>query len=54
MTGLALRRMLLHWPCHTIEGSAAAYKAMEPFVASGQAKAIGISNFNASAIEALL
>jgi len=46
--------MLLHWPCDTIEGSAAAYKAMEPFLASGQAKAIGISNFNASAIEALL
>ena len=32
----------------------ATYKAMEPLVKSGKAKAIGISNFNASAIEAFL
>ena len=46
--------MLVHWPCGSFADSVATYRALEPFVMSGQARAIGISNFNASAIEALL
>ena len=46
--------MLVHWPCGSFAESVATYKAIEPLVMSGQARAIGISNFNASAIEALL
>jgi 2,5-diketo-D-gluconate reductase A len=46
--------MLLHWPCDDFEDSVATYKAMEPLVKAGKARAIGISNFNASAIEALM
>ena len=43
--------MLLHWPCDTFEETMATYKAMESMVATGTAKAIGISNFNASMVE---
>jgi len=46
--------MLLHWPCDDPDDSVATYKALEPLVASGKARAIGISNFNGSALEALL
>ena len=46
--------MLLHWPCDDFADSVKTYKAMEPLVASGKARAIGVSNFNASLIEALL
>ena len=46
--------LLLHWPCDDFEDSVTAYKAMEPYVKSGKVRAIGISNFNASAITALL
>ena len=35
--------MLIHWPCDDIDDSIATYKAMEPFVASGKIKAIGVS-----------
>ena len=35
--------MLLHWPCDDMDDSVATYKALEPLVASGKAKAIGIS-----------
>ena len=46
--------LLLHWTCDTLEETIEAYKAMQPLVASGKARAIGISNFNASMIDALL
>ena len=46
--------MLLHWPCDTFEETLAAYEAMENMVATGKAKAIGVSNFNASMIEKIV
>ena len=46
--------LLLHWPCAELADTVATYKALEPFVLSGRARAIGISNFNSSAINALL
>ena len=46
--------MLVHWPCDDFEDSVKTYKAMEPYVRSGKIKAIGVSNFNASALEMLL
>ena len=45
--------MLLHWPYDTFEESMSAYRAMEDMVASGTARAIGVSNFNASWLERL-
>ena len=46
--------MLLHWPCHRPEDTLATYRHMERLVAAGKARAIGISNFNATAIDWLL
>lgn len=46
--------LLMHWPCDDFEDTVRTYKALEPFVASGKARAIGVSNMNASAIIALL
>mmetsp|Transcript_37007 Transcript_37007/g.86423 ORF Transcript_37007/g.86423 Transcript_37007/m.86423 type:complete len:283 (-) Transcript_37007:224-1072(-) len=45
--------MLLHWPCDTLEDTVRTYRSLERFQLSGKARAIGISNFNASAIDAL-
>lgn len=46
--------MLLHWPCDDPNDSVQYYKAMEPLIASGRARALGVSNFNASALKMLL
>jgi len=46
--------MLLHWPCQTMEQTVATYKALQPLVSNGKAKAIGVSNFNATFLEAFL
>lgn len=46
--------MLLHWPCDRFEDSVAAYKEVEALAYSGKARAIGVSNFNASALASLL
>ena len=46
--------MLIHWPCDDLASSIRTYKAIEPLVHSGRARAIGISNFNASGILTLL
>ena len=46
--------MLLHWTCDTFAQTVDAYKALQPIVAAGKARAIGISNFNATMIDALL
>ena len=45
--------MLLHWPCATMEETVRTYRALEKFAQAGRARSIGISNFNASAIEGL-
>lgn len=45
--------MLLHWPCDTLEESLNTYRAMERMVEAGTARAIGVSNFNASWLEQL-
>lgn len=53
---LGLKRvdlMLLHWPCETMAETVASYHALEEFALAGKARAIGISNFNASMIDAL-
>ena len=46
--------MLLHWPCDTVEATVNTYRSLEKFALEGKAKAIGISNFNATMIDALL
>ena len=45
--------MLLHWPCERFEDTLKAYRALEAFAQAGKARAIGISNFNSSAIDRL-
>eukprot|EP00929_Paragymnodinium_shiwhaense_P054588 TRINITY_DN27367_c0_g1_i1.p1 TRINITY_DN27367_c0_g1~~TRINITY_DN27367_c0_g1_i1.p1 ORF type:complete len:317 (-),score=50.94 TRINITY_DN27367_c0_g1_i1:63-1013(-) len=45
--------VLLHWPCATMEQTIATYRSLEDFALAGKARAIGISNFNASVIDAL-
>lgn len=46
--------LLLHWPCSRFEGTVAAYQAMEKLQAAGKVRAIGVSNFNASMLDALI
>jgi 2,5-diketo-D-gluconate reductase A len=46
--------VLLHSPCDSWTDTLAAYKALEKLKVGGKARAIGISNFNASLIDALL
>jgi 2,5-diketo-D-gluconate reductase A len=46
--------LLLHWPCGTVEQTVAAYRALEPFVRSGKARSIGVSNMNASFLDAII
>lgn len=46
--------MLVHWACSTMEDTVATYKALQPLLKSGKAKAIGVSNFNATFLEAFL
>lgn len=46
--------LLLHFPCTTLDATAAAYAELEAIHASGKARAIGVSNLNASALAALL
>lgn len=45
--------LLLHWPCNTMDQTVKAYKQLEPLVAAGKARAIGISNFGADAVAAI-
>eukprot|EP01048_Picozoa_sp_COSAG05_P011946 COSAG05_NODE_1163_length_5656_cov_2.387979_6_plen_174_part_00 len=44
----------MHWPCAHMEDSILTYKAMEAAVVSGQVRTLGVSNFNATALEALM
>ena len=46
--------MLLHWPCDTFEETLTTYRVMEDMVAAGTAKAIGISNFNATMVDQIV
>ena len=46
--------ILMHWPCSTHEQTAAVYTALEDALAAGKTRAIGVSNFNASELEALV
>lgn len=45
--------LLLHWPCNDFEGTLFAYRAMEAVLSQGRVRAIGVSNFNASLLDAL-
>eukprot|EP00928_Gymnodinium_smaydae_P055312 TRINITY_DN38898_c0_g1_i1.p1 TRINITY_DN38898_c0_g1~~TRINITY_DN38898_c0_g1_i1.p1 ORF type:complete len:342 (-),score=28.94 TRINITY_DN38898_c0_g1_i1:178-1128(-) len=45
--------VLLHWPCSTLNETIEAYRSLEEFALAGKARAIGISNFNATMIDAL-
>ena len=45
--------MMLHWPCDAMDDTIKTYRALEKFALAGKARTIGISNFNASAIDAL-
>ena len=46
--------LLLHWPCDTWEDTMQTYRAMEAAFTAGKARAIGISNFNASMVARML
>lgn len=46
--------MLLHWPCDTVEETAAHYLQLQGLVAAGKTRAVGISNFNSTLVEALV
>ena len=51
--------MLLHWPCDDMEDTVRTYQAMEALLSMGgvdgkRARAIGVSNFNSSALAAFL
>jgi len=46
--------LLLHWPCDNMDASVHAYEAMEQSYRSGAARAIGVSNFNASSLASFM
>ena len=46
--------LLLHWPCDTLDETLIAYRAMEAAVAAGKARAVGLSNFNASMVDQIV
>ena len=46
--------LLLHWECGQHRDTLATYREMERLVDSGRARAIGVSNFNMTAMERLL
>ena len=45
--------LLVHWPCAELSASLAHYASLEPLVASGHARALGVSNFNSTQLLAL-
>ena len=46
--------ILLHWPCATTEQTVAAYADLETALEQGMTRAIGVSNFNASLLDAMI
>lgn len=45
--------MLMHWPCDDPADTLAVYRTLEALQQSGKARAIGVSNFNSSALKML-
>lgn len=45
--------VIMHWPCDSIEDTLITYNHMEKMVAAGRARAVGVSNFNATMLDAL-
>ena len=45
--------LLLHWPCDDPKETLAVYRSLEAYAAAGKARAIGVSNFNASQLATL-
>lgn len=46
--------LVMHWGCDTFENTVERYMRLEPFVRAGKIRAIGVSNFNASLLEAFV
>ena len=46
--------ILMHWPCDSAEDTLATWRVLERAAFAGQTRAIGVSNFNSSALESLL
>lgn len=44
----------LHWPCDNLKDSVAAYRYLEEFHSAGKARALGVSNFNATMLDAFV
>lgn len=45
--------MLMHWPCENFEDTLFVYQRMEALLKKKKARAIGVSNFNATLLQAL-
>jgi 2,5-diketo-D-gluconate reductase A len=52
--GKPVNLILLHWPCDTLDETVAFYQQLEAALARGDTRAIGVSNFNHSMLEALI
>mmetsp|Transcript_42305 Transcript_42305/g.95204 ORF Transcript_42305/g.95204 Transcript_42305/m.95204 type:complete len:312 (-) Transcript_42305:10-945(-) len=46
--------MLLHWPCDTLGDTLEAWRGIEDFYGANKARAIGVSNFNATLLDQFL
>ena len=46
--------LALYRPCETLADTVSTYQALEPLIAAGKARAIGVSNFNASFLQEFL
>ena len=46
--------MLMHWPCDSTADTVATWRVLESLVFDGRARAIGMSNFNSTAIDNLM
>ena len=55
MLGLSyVDAMLMHWPCDSTADVVSTWRVMEAMALNGTARAIGVSNFNSSAVETLV
>ena len=46
--------MLMHWPCDSLADNIQTWQVLETLLFNGRARAIGVSNFNASTLDALV